>query len=202
MTRWQRFAERWGNCQDCPLHRTRQHVVLAKGQIPCDIMFVGEAPGQSEDVIGKPFIGPAGRLLDEMIKEVIGDPNSVTPCGVPYEKWSTLRLAFTNLICCIPLDEETLAKTEQPPVESIMACQQRLREFVDLARPKLMVLVGSLAEDWIDSRLRGGLIVDCPKVVITHPAAILRSNVAQQGTAVRRCVVKLRTAVKEVFGDA
>ncbi len=57
----------WESCTRCPLHTTRRWVVLGRGTLPCDVLFVGEAPGNSENDIGKPFIGQAGKILDSLI---------------------------------------------------------------------------------------------------------------------------------------
>jgi uracil-DNA glycosylase len=70
-TLWSAHVDDWKDCTRCPLHTVRSNVVLARGSIPCDILFVGEAPGRSEDALGKPFVGPAGILLDEMIEDAL-----------------------------------------------------------------------------------------------------------------------------------
>ena len=66
-SKYQLFVGKWGNCNHCYLCETREKIVLARGNVPADILFIGEAPGEGEDSTGVPFIGPAGRLLDEII---------------------------------------------------------------------------------------------------------------------------------------
>ena len=177
--------ERWKDCTACNLCESRQSVVLAKGRIPCDVLFIGEAPGQSEDCLGQPFVGPAGQLLDQIVSR-----------AVPAE----MRLAYTNLVCCIPLDEDGV-KVHEPPDETIEACSVRLVEFVEIANPRLIVCVGKLAKDWLDPGWKHSIKLHAkiPLVDIVHPASILRANVAQQGLMVQRAIVVLRNAVEDVL---
>jgi DNA polymerase len=176
MTQYQRFAARWQDCQKCSLHKTRRQVVLARGVVPATILFVGEAPGVSEDTLGKPFCGPAGKLLDRIIES--GTDNQIS-------------YALTNLVCCIPKDEDG-RKSGEPPEAAIKACAPRLLEFYKLCRPRLVVAVGALAERYMLKLLQPPAWVP-----IIHPAAIRRMDVARQGLAIQRCVVALADAVEE-----
>ena len=166
----------WKGCTSCPLYRTRTKVVLARGTVPCDVLFVGEAPGASEDVIGQPFVGPAGKLLDRIIGMSIGER----------------KYALTNIIACIPIDEDgdKVHSGSDIPAESIEACAPRLDQFIDIAKPGLIVAVGSFAEKQLD--------VGITVVGIIHPAAILRMDVSQRGLAVQRSVVAISDAVEEL----
>lgn len=183
---FRRHYEAWKDCRACPLWRTRARIVVARGTVPCDVLFVGEAPGESENVLGRPFVGPAGRLLDAIVYQALGA--------------SGLSTAFTNLVCCIPRDPDEGGKAAEPPDESIEACRPRLEEFVRLCRPRLLVAVGRLATDWLTQGMKYSVKVDpsIRQTSITHPAAILRANVAQRGLAVQRCVVTLRNAAEEL----
>lgn len=197
MTKFQLHKQRWGDCTDCPLCEGRQQVVLFRGSVPCDVLFVGEAPGQSEDVIGTPFVGPAGHLLDEIVKSAMPvDPDN--DGEVPQTKID-LRLGYTNLIACLPLDE-TGSKVKEPPEESIKKCSDRLLEIVGICRPKLIVSVGKLPEKWLKKILFNDPESDLSAntVTIVHPAAILRAEVAQQTLLVRQAVVTLADAFGEL----
>lgn len=153
----------------------------------------------SEDVLGKPFVGPAGKLLDEIIAAALDkagaevDSGGFTPWGSPINVWSPadVRIAFTNLVACIPLGGDG-AKTAEPTKESIEACRERLEEFITLAMPKLVVCVGKLAEKHLPIYWEG------PKVEITHPAAILRADVSQKGLLIQKCIVTLADAVSDL----
>lgn len=183
MTLWQQHKQRWSNCTACGLCKTRSHVVLLRGSIPAQVLFIGEAPGQSEDVLGRPFIGPAGQLLDKIISAALSE----------YENPPTY--ALTNLVACIPIGEEG-TKTAAPPVESIHECTPRLREIVTIVDPKLIICVGSLAESWTPSILQDYQI---KQASIIHPAAILRMNPVQQPLSIKRAVIGISDAVREAF---
>lgn len=173
--------------------------MLARGQIPCDVLFIGEAPGVSEDLLGQPFIGPAGKLLDQQIAEALEN--------VPGLE---LRICFTNLICCIP--KEDGKKVGEPSKDSVEACKGRLREFVHLCKPRLVVLVGDHAKKYIAGQadfsysdddldlpwLDGDLLrFEC----ITHPAAILRAREKDQVRVelmYNRVVVILESVFREL----
>ena len=185
MTEYQRHVNRWKDCKLCTLCEGRQRVVLVRGSLPCDVLFVGEAPGESEDAIGRPFCGQAGQLLDHIMDRAFA--------AVPRK---TFRKALTNLVGCIPRGEKD--KLAQPPDASIRACEPRLQEIVGLARPSLVVCVGALAAKWINrNRCQLGL-GDVTLLDLVHPAGILRANVAQRGLMVQRAVVSLSNALEEL----
>lgn len=179
MTTWLEHVAKWRDCDKCPLAAQRDNIVIARGTVPCAVLFVGEAPGASEDAIGLPFKGPAGGLLDQIIERAV-------PPGVTY--------AMTNLVCCFPREAKAVGDNE-PTSEEIAACRPRLKEFVEIAAPKLVVTVGTLATAYFPHHLRG----DDPYEFcsIDHPAYILRMPLAQKGMAVQRTIVVLRTAVQQ-----
>lgn len=185
---------KWIECTNCKSCEGRKKVVLGKGKIPCDILFVGEAPGESEDVLGVPFAGPSGRLLDSIIERALNGTQQ-----------PDLRIAFTNVVACIPRDQDG-NKVMAPDHESVSACSDRLKEFIRLAKPKLIVCVGSISTEYTADS--GGLMDDSNQihmVDIIHPAAILRSNIANQGLAAQKAIVTLIEAIEEMitgFSDA
>lgn len=185
MTPWKQFKSDWEDCDKCPLCNTRDKIVLARGRIPCDVLFCGEAPGVSEDTLGLPFVGPAGKLLDEWISTALEETSELQP---PEGKF---RAAFTNLVCCIPLGDDG-QKTNEPDKKDIRACNPRLVEFIKLCNPQHIVCVGKLA------------FKHCPRIdgigytEITHPAAVLRAEAAQQGLLIQRAVVILQDLFEEL----
>lgn len=182
MTPYQTLVTEWRDCTRCALSACRKNVVMLRGKIPCDVLFVGEAPGSSEDVLGRPFVGPAGKLLDSIVAAAgLGD----------------YRLAFANLLGCIPLGED--GKLGEPPEWAVAACAPRLSRLVGLCRPRLLVCVGKHAGEYLEQGFRHSVKVPrgLPQVRITHPAAILRANLASQGLLSQKCVVTLRNAVEE-----
>lgn len=190
MTRYELHKRKWTDCIRCDLCKGRTTVVLKRGPLPCDVLFVGEAPGASEDVLGEPFVGPAGHLLDEIIQRAF-DSFGASESGRVGYKW-----AFTNLVGCIPLGEDG-DKTAEPPKEAIKACSPRLVELALMAKPKLFVWVGKLAGKY------GPQIVlpsfkKIKHVEIIHPAAILRADPSQQPLLAQRAIITLRDAIEEL----
>lgn len=181
LTPLQRHFKRWENCIACPLCETRKHVVLLRGVAPCDVLFIGEAPGKSEDNLGSPFVGPAGQLLDRIIER----------SGFNQ---SRLTKAFTNLIACIPLDPYSKKKVDEPSEESIDACQDRLEEVVLLCRPRAIICVGDLAAKYVPKRFGTNHAERFDKII--HPAAILRADVTKQELLARRAAVSIEDVVR------
>ncbi len=211
LTPWQEHVTRWSaGCGSCLCSRAA-NVCLARGQVPADVLFVGQAPGQSEDARGIVFDGPAGALLDKIVARSV--PQGVTTC-------------FTNLIGCIPLDENG-DEEDAPDDASVRQCSQRLRELAWICDPKLIVCVGDLARDWLDTKLHGHVRlhplcsvclkrqrrcksgwtcddghggangVQIPRVAVHHPARILRSTTAAQGSMRTNCQTVIMCAVEK-----
>lgn len=168
---------------------------MARGTLPCDVAFVGEAPGESEDVLGVPFIGPAGKLLDHIIARSIGVTNG------ERDRLGKGPLVFSlfNLVGCIPRDEQD-GKAEAPDDVAVRSCSPRLQALVKLADPRLLVTVGSLAEDYLEPGYKHSIVFHRPisRVHLTHPAAILRLNIAQRNLLIQRCIVTLSNAVEDL----
>lgn len=208
MTRFELHTQTWRSCTACSLCQTRKQVVIARGSsIPCDVVFIGEAPGKSENVTGDPFTGQSGHKMNYIIRKAL----------------VTASYTLTNLVGCIPLDDEN-NKTEEPATESIEACAPRVREFIEICQPKLIVCVGKLASVWLNSahlksiwKIGGGdRLVDpvngrvlgwsktelhpgarIPRIDIVHPSYIIQANVAQQGLLTQRAIVLIKNAVEK-----
>jgi uracil-DNA glycosylase len=219
-TPFQLHVAQWRNCTACPLHIGRKQVVFARGKIPCDILFVGEAPGKSEDMHGQPFYGPAGQLLDDIVENA-----TRMFCVCPHEDCSStpftsyhkqdemtccpecgrqqsphpLRCAFTNLVCCLSLGDDNKAVPPEPV--SIQACSSRLQDFIAICSPKLIVTVGKLPSEWLDTKRMRGIKLDqnIPKVSIIHPSAILSNtmSIVVKGWNRRKAITTIRNAVEK-----
>lgn len=198
---YQRHKLEWESCTKCPLCETRNRVVLVRGSLPCDVLFSGEAPGHSEDILGKPFVGPAGQLLDDIIAQSLHKCGKVDVDEEGDDNWypANLVLAFTNLVGCIPLGEDG-TKTAEPSLESIKACSPRLRELVIMAKPKLIVTAGKLADEYASKATLSKhiSIKGIEWISITHPAAIIRAPQAQQGMLVRKTIETLSKAMEKL----
>lgn len=182
-TKYELHKQKWSSCEKCELCRHRKRVVLFRGRLPCDLLFIGEAPGAGEDVIGSPFVGPAGKLLDKMIARALEQS------GLQH----SFKLGFTNIVACIPKTDE-LEKNYEPPLEAINACTPRLKEIIEIASPQAAICVGKLATKYV-----GLNFPDIEHVYsIVHPAAILRADITQKGLFIQEVIVKLTG----VFEDA
>lgn len=206
VTPWQRHVAKWRDCRECDLCEQRKNVVLARGTIPCDILYAGESPGRSEDILGQPFMGPAGKLLDDIIAQATPmDYEKDAPEGSVPQTYLRFTHAMCNLICCIPRGDDG-EKVSEPSEESILACQPRLREFVILAQPKLIILVGKFAQDYFDQQYKHSVKLPkssiVPMVSITHPSALLRQPIAVRGLNIKRCIVQISNAIeKHLLGE-
>lgn len=214
MTPLQQHYQRWSKgCGSCHCENATK-IVFCRGQLPCDVLFVGEAPGASEDVRGVPFDGPAGLLLDDIIREAtpmmcccglpLNGSHDHNSCGPPIP--DDVRWAFTNLVGCLPHNES--GKVE-PDADQIKSCRPRLMEFVGIARPRLVVAVGAVAEKHLGASLGKGVHLEASGDVrghatvrrwaaVVHPAFILRAPIAQKSLLVRRAVVTLANAVEKL----
>lgn len=183
MTRYQLYVRDWKDCTACRYHERRKRVVTGSAEaLPADVCFVGESPGESEDVHGIPFYGQAGFLLQDIRTKAI--PPEIT-------------VAINNLTGCYPLDEN--GEKEDPDDDCVKICSPRLKTFIELANPKLIVTVGKHSTEWLDTKNKRHIPMPkgVPIVSIMHPAAILRLPYIHREDSVRHCIVVVRNAVRE-----
>lgn len=178
---WNHHKKVWSNCTECNYCEQAKQVVLLRGSIPSDVMFVGEAPGHSENSLGQPFIGPAGQLLQTMLDEYLDNT----------------KYCLTNLIGCIPLSEEG-KKLREPENHAIKSCSPRIVDLFQLVKPKVVVTVGKLATKWIPKILQD---FEFYMEEIIHPAVILRLDASQKGLAIRQTELVLEDVVDYLEGD-
>lgn len=172
---------------------------MARGQVPARAVFVGEAPGVSEDISGKPFDGPAGQLLNRQINRALldlGVSASELPKILDYPpSLVSLPMAFVNLVGCMPKDDVGRKRGEPLPIE-IAACWPRLDAFFEICKPELIVAVGDLSmrqaklQKW-DQRAHVTTIV--------HPASILRDDITRQGLTHQRVIAILSDAFLDLL---
>lgn len=155
------LAARCGECQKCELGKTRTNLVFGTGNPHADLMFVGEAPGEQEDLSGVPFVGRAGQLLDKFLYAVDIERKDVY---------------IANILKCRP------PKNRDPLPEEEDACMDYLREQVRLIRPKVIVCLGRISAmrlikpDFKITKEHGTWFEkgDFLMTAVYHPAALLR----------------------------
>ena len=162
MLDWTQLEKSCMGCTRCGLCETRTNVVFGVGERTADIMFVGEGPGEQEDLQGEPFVGPAGKLLDDMLSII--DLDRKVNCYIG------------NIVKCRPPRNRDPLETEQD------ACIDYLRNQVALVKPKVIVCLGRIAakrlirEDYRITREHGTWVEKNGvwMTAIYHPSALLR----------------------------
>jgi len=158
---WEALQQKVAACTVCPLHRFRTQTVFGTGNRSAEWMIIGEAPGAQEDRQGEPFVGPAGLLLNEMLRSV----------GLRRED-----VFIANILKCRP------PQNRDPLPAEVEACSGFLEQQVALVKPKIILAVGRVAAQnllKVDEplrRLRGKVhhYAGIPVVVMYHPAYLLR----------------------------
>jgi uracil-DNA glycosylase family 4 len=151
-----------GECIRCKLHTDRTHIVFGEGNPSARIVLVGEGPGREEDRLGRPFVGPAGKLLDQMISAM---------------GWRRQEVYICNVIKCRP------PRNRDPLPDEIESCGPFLRRQLRAIRPQAILAVGSFAAQFLlssqqpISRLRNHVydFEGIPVVPTYHPAYLLRN---------------------------
>ena len=159
---WLSLQEEVAGCRRCPLWETRTQTVFGTGNKNAGWMLIGEAPGQSEDREGKPFVGKAGFLLTEMLRAI----------GLSRDE-----VFIANILKCRP------PNNRDPKADEIATCTEFLQRQIAAVRPKIILAVGRVAAQNLlktessIGKLRGHVhrLGDTPVVVIYHPAYLLRS---------------------------
>ena len=162
MLEWPKLKSACGSCTRCGLCETRNNVVFGVGNETADVMFVGEGPGEQEDLKGEPFVGPAGKLLDDMLSIIDLDRRS--------------NIYIANIVKCRPPRNRDPLEAEQD------ACIGYLYDQISLVKPKIIVCLGRIAakrliaEDYRITRQHGTWINKDGiwMTAIYHPSALLR----------------------------
>ena len=183
-------------CRGCSLYRSATQTVFGKGSEHAPLMLVGEMPGDEEDRAGSPFVGPAGRLLDDALKQAqIDRSDAYVTNVVKHFKWE-------------PRGRRRLHKT--PSAREIGACMPWLDAEIEVVRPQVLVCLGAtaakalLGSDFRVSQQRGRFVESdlAPHVTATgHPSAVLRMRDAQMRARAMRQLVEDLEEVARVLND-
>jgi DNA polymerase len=162
MSELEELHQRIASCPDCDLCRTRTHAVPGEGPPNAEVLFVGEAPGFYEDQQARPFVGPAGRFLDELIASA----------GLRRD-----QVFITNVVKCRP------PNNRDPLPGEVDACRKYLQRQIELIQPKIIVSLGRYSLAWFSPRDAISKVHGQAKVrdgvyfmPMYHPAAALHAG--------------------------
>lgn len=179
----QELESKCKSCQKCRLCQSRTNLVFGAGKPNADIMFIGEGPGEQEDLQGEPFVGPAGKLLDEMLS-IIDLERS--------------KIYIANIVKCRPPMNRDPSDDEQD------ACIEHLKEQIRLINPKIIVCLGRIAAKRImDPNFKitvshgDWMCIDGVwHMAMYHPSALLRDVYKRPDTF--DDILSIRKKLKEV----
>lgn len=143
---WQQHIREYKHCEACSLHKSRYKIVLYRGSIPADILFISEAPGDVENLKGFPLTGPTQEFLQPYLDTL---------------KEAGIRWGITNVVGCQP------PNGRDPSKEEAMACRPRLDDIVERISPRSIILLGGVASKY-------GKHYDAPTYEAKHPAYLIR----------------------------
>jgi len=190
-TSWSAVREAAKNCEACHLYKRATQTVFGEGPKSAPIMLVGEQPGDYEDVAGKPFVGPAGKIMDRALEEAGIDRSKVyVTNAVKHFKWE-------------PRGKRRIH--QKPNSREIAACRPWLEAELRLVKPKLLVCLGATAAQAVFgpsfrvTRERGKVLSSklAPRILATvHPSSLLRQpDDESREREYKRFVADLRAAV-------
>ena len=187
---WEQLRRDCAACHNCPLGETRTHLVFGVGKENAEVLFVGEGPGEQEDLQGLPFVGPAGKLLDDMLEMIDLDRTKVY---------------IANIVKCRP------PRNRDPLYQEQDRCMDYLERQIALVDPAIIVCLGRIAamnlirdnfritrEHGMWYQIRGR---SC--TAIYHPSALLRDPSKRPETFedLRGIRQQIRAVCPEVYAD-
>lgn len=147
-------------CSGCHLKAHRRNQVIGRGVFPARLLFIGEGPGKTEDLLGESFVGPSGNLLEKML----ADASEMVHVDIP-------SYYITNTVMCRPYwwdeNDPDCGKSREPTKQEVLACMQNVMEIVRFVKPEFVVFIGRVAEKYYGKEFSDS-------IRITHPAFHLR----------------------------
>jgi DNA polymerase len=186
------LREAAANCRACDLWKTGTQTVFGEGSQDAEVMFVGEQPGDQEDKQGRPFVGPAGRVLDEALEAAGIDRSKVYVTNVvKHFKWTAQGKRRIH---------------KKPNAEEIAACRPWLESELETVKPRMLICLGAtaaqalLGRNFRVTKERGHLVDSplAPMVMATiHPSSILRAaDDESRRVEMKRFIEDLRVAAE------
>jgi uracil-DNA glycosylase len=192
----EQLREAAASCQGCDLYRDATQTVFGEGAEHSRLMLIGEQPGDQEDLQGKPFVGPAGRLLEKALDEAAIDRRRV------YVTNAVKHFRFTV--------RGKRRLHEKPNAGQVRACRPWLESEIEVVRPGLLVLLGATAAQSVMgpafrvSKQRGEVLdspFGIPTLATVHPSSILRATDAEsREAALQSFIDDLKVAAEHAKG--
>jgi len=193
-----RLQEAAANCKACDLWENATQTVFGEGREGARLMLVGEQPGDREDVEGHPFVGPAGRILDDALEAA----------GIPRA-----RVYLTNAVKHFRWERRGKRRLHSKPSQvHVRACRPWLKAEIEVVRPRLVVLLGATAAQSVMgtafkvTQRRGRVLespLGVPVLATVHPSSVLRSpDDAARREAMDGLIADLRAAARHLTGSA
>ena len=192
----EQLREAAASCQGCDLYRDATQTVFGEGAERSRLMLIGEQPGDQEDLQGKPFVGPAGRLLEKALDEAAIDRRRV------YVTNAVKHFRFTV--------RGKRRLHEKPNAAQVRACRPWLESEIEVVRPGLLVLLGATAAQSVMgpafrvSKQRGEVLdspFGIPTLATVHPSSILRATDAEsREAALQSFIDDLKVAAEHAKG--
>jgi uracil-DNA glycosylase family protein len=189
-----KLREAAAGCTACPLHETGTQTVFGEGSENAEVVFVGELPGDQEDLQGRPFVGPAGKLFDKALEDAGIDRSQVYVTNVvKHFKWQARGKRRIH---------------QKPNWSEIAACRPWLEAELEVIRPRVLVCLGAtaaqalLGRDFRVSKQRGELVESdfAEKVIATvHPSSILRADDETRDREYRELVRDLEKVAQLIY---
>lgn len=160
ITQYKKFVQDVKECKRCELHKNRLNAVPGSGSIYSRLVIIGEAPGEKEDKIGIPFVGPSGQKLNTYLKEI----------GLKRED-----VYITNVVKCRP------PHNREPTIEEVSICREFLDFEIQFLKPEIILLLGNIALEYITGERKGimkrrGNVFSYKNMIVLptyHPSFIL-----------------------------
>lgn len=186
------------DCEGCPLFQRATQTVFGEGAVHAAILFVGEQPGDQEDIAGKPFVGPAGKLLDKCLAEAGIDRN---------------RTYVTNMVKHFKWEPRGKRRIHEKPNQmEISACKPWLQREIEAVQPRMIVALGATAAQGLMgssfrvTKQRGTVVrvEDYPPILATvHPSSLLRQiSHEDRERETQRFVADLKKCAEYISRDA
>lgn len=157
------YMEECRECTSCSLRKHCRQVVPGSGSLPADILFLGIAPGQSEDILGECFVGPSGKILDYMIEDAMDLINL----------YKEIKVFKCNTVMCRSFitdrNNDKFNRNTDPSPEQVLTCKPKVLKLIKLINPTLIVFLGRHPEKYYKRDFPGA-------ETLQHPSYLLQTD--------------------------